>query len=121
MLHPDFFTFSNLQVEGEMVKTQIQLNPAHPIFNGHFPGQPILPGVCMLQMVKEVLEAQLGLSTRLLKADDLKFLSFITPEDDKPIQLEIKMTTENNQITVNARLLNNDAVLFKFRGMFVQR
>ncbi|MEJ0079486.1 MAG: hypothetical protein WDM78_00620 [Puia sp.] len=25
------------------------------IFSGHFPGQPVLPGVCMMEMVAEVL------------------------------------------------------------------
>ena len=54
MLKDDFFIFTDLQTEGNIVKTDIELNAAHTIFKGHFPDQPILPGVCMLQMVKEV-------------------------------------------------------------------
>ena len=52
MLKNDFFTFTALQLEGDMVTTNIELNAAHSIFKGHFPGQPIVPGVCMMQMVK---------------------------------------------------------------------
>ena len=31
---------------------QVMLNPQHAIYNGHFPQQPVVPGVCMLQMIK---------------------------------------------------------------------
>jgi 3-hydroxyacyl-[acyl-carrier-protein] dehydratase len=46
MLRHDFFTFTDLQTEGNIVKTDIKLNVTHPIFKGHFPSQAILPGVC---------------------------------------------------------------------------
>lgn len=120
MLLPDFFAFSELKTDGILVKTQIVFNPAHAIFAGHFPGQPVVPGVCMPQMVKEVLEAQLGFETRLLKASELKFLSIINPEADQPIQMELKVDQIGDQIGLTARLLHNETVLFKFKGVFAK-
>jgi 3-hydroxyacyl-[acyl-carrier-protein] dehydratase len=35
---------------------KIELNPTHAIFSGHFPNNPILPGVCALQIAKELLQ-----------------------------------------------------------------
>ena len=35
---------------------QVMLNPQHVIYNGHFPQQPVVPGVCMLQIIKECIE-----------------------------------------------------------------
>lgn len=32
---------------------EIELNPGHALYQGHFPGQPVVPGVCTLQMIKE--------------------------------------------------------------------
>lgn len=49
MLQYHLFTLADLQADGETVKTSIILNPLHPIFKGHFPDNPILPGVCMMQ------------------------------------------------------------------------
>ena len=35
---------------------QVMLNPQHAIYSGHFPQQPVVPGVCMLQIIKECVE-----------------------------------------------------------------
>lgn len=118
MLQNELFTFTAPQADGNLIKTNIQLNPSHPIFEGHFPGQPILPGVCMLQMVKEVLEAAINNQTRLLKAAELKFLVIVAPEQDKVIQMELKVTDETELLRVEARLLDDSLVLFKFKGTF---
>jgi 3-hydroxymyristoyl/3-hydroxydecanoyl-(acyl carrier protein) dehydratase len=40
--------------ENKTDMVRIKLNPNHEIFSGHFPDNPILPGVCVLQMVKEI-------------------------------------------------------------------
>lgn len=33
---------------------EIELNPGHVLYQGHFPGQPVVPGVCTLQIIKKV-------------------------------------------------------------------
>ena len=65
MLAGDFFYIRSLQAEGISVVALLEINPLHKIFKGHFPGQPVVPGVCMLQMGREILEKALGQSTRL--------------------------------------------------------
>jgi len=121
MLQNDFFTFTGLQTEGNIVKTNIELNAAHPIFKGHFPDQPIVPGVCMVQMVKEIVEASINAETSLLKASDLKFLAFIDPKQNKLIQMELRINIADEGIKVDAKLLDDETVLFKFKGIFVRQ
>ena len=119
MLQNDFFSFTALQTEGNLVKTTISLNAAHPIFKGHFPEQPILPGACMLQMVKEIVETYLNKKIRLTKALDLKYLAFIRPDQGKAFQTEIKIIDLGEQVNVDARFLDGATDLFKFKGIFV--
>ena len=33
----------------------IELDPEHFIYKAHFPGEPITPGVCIMQIAKELL------------------------------------------------------------------
>ena len=33
----------------------LRLNPDHVIYKAHFPGEPITPGVCILQIGQELL------------------------------------------------------------------
>ena len=66
------------QVDGT-IEAVLEIDKANKIFEGHFPGQPILPGACMLQMVKEILEFALNLNIRLKKAGQMKFIAMIDP------------------------------------------
>lgn len=54
----------------------------HPAFDGHFPGQPILPGVVLLTLVFEALARQPALAARLgqpPQVDQVKFPAPVRP------------------------------------------
>ena len=57
MLLNNFFELNNLIVSDDRTNAAAKatLNPKHPIFDGHFPESPVVPGVCMIQMIKEIL------------------------------------------------------------------
>ena len=120
MSQNDLFTFTYPAAEADTVKVNIKLNPLHPVFEAHFPGRPILPGVYMMQMVKEVVETWTGKKIRLVLGQDLKFLSVINPEENTVLQMELKISTEGEKIRIVAQLLSKAVVFFKFKGVFVQ-
>ena len=120
MSQNDLFTFTYPLIEADIVKVDIRLNPLHPIFEGHFPGRPVLPGVYMIQMVKEVVETWTEKKIRLVLGQDLKFLSVVNPEENTMMQMELKINREGEKIRIVAQLLSNAVVFFKFKGVFVQ-
>lgn len=71
------------------MRATLALNPSHPIFAGHFPGQPVVPGACQLQIVQEVLSHLTGRDLRLQKADQIKFLTPIDPRHYPRLQLDL--------------------------------
>jgi 3-hydroxyacyl-[acyl-carrier-protein] dehydratase len=122
MLQNELFTFTGIIAEGDVVKANVIIDPTHPIFEGHFPGQPVLPGVCTTQMVKELLENYIQKKTRLVKALDIKFLAVIVPQADKLIRIELKTAaTADNLIKAEASLSDEGITLFKFKGIFEVR
>lgn len=66
--------------------TVLQTNPEHPIYAAHFPGNPITPGVCIIQIANELLEKQLGKRLFLKTIKNVKFLSVIIPAEGKKIK-----------------------------------
>lgn len=102
-----------------MIAAVLDINGESNILKGHFPGQPVIPGACMLQIIKDVLEETLRLSLRLKKADHLKFITMIDPEDTRSVQLDISYKYADEVILASARLTNAQTVYFKFQGSFV--
>jgi 3-hydroxyacyl-[acyl-carrier-protein] dehydratase len=119
MLLNDFFTISNLESHGHDVKASLIINADHRIFEGHFPGQPVVPGVCMMQMVKEILEQVLEKSTDLVSAAEMKFLAVINPVENNIIQAILNYTMiEDGGISVSATLKKDQLIHYKFKGQF---
>ena len=119
MLVNDFFTISKLEKEGFEIKAELVIHANHKIFEGHFPGHPVVPGVCMMQMVKEIMEQVFKKKTNLVSAVDMKFLNIINPEENTDIQAALKYKIEENRnMTVWASLFKDDRIYFKFKGVF---
>ncbi len=119
MLLNDFFYIRSLQNEADTLEVQLELNPAHHIFEGHFPGQPVVPGVCMVQMIKEILEQTLEKRVQLEQADYIKFLSVIDPRVNASLSAEISLQYTSNGVAVNAVLRKETVISLKLRGNFV--
>ncbi len=119
MLLGDFFTISSIQKEGDSSKAILELNAAHSIFEGHFPGQPVVPGACLLQMVKEIMQIITCSEMQLIKAHQLKFIFLIDPAKNTILQMVLTYSiNENNEVKVLAILSKDTVVCFKFNGMF---
>ena len=119
MLKDDFFDIRNLETAGFDIKADLEINAAHKIFEGHFPGHPVVPGVCMMQMIKEIMEQVFKKKTNLVSAADMKFLAIINPEENTNIQAALKYKMEENRnMTVWASLFKDERIYFKFKGVF---
>lgn len=116
----ELFKVDKLEHTDNIIKANLSINPNSPILKGHFPGQPIIPGACMLQIVKEVLESALSLSLQLKKASQLKFIAMIDPVKTASVQLEISYKFVDDAVSITAKLSDGDRVCFKFQGTFVE-
>jgi 3-hydroxyacyl-[acyl-carrier-protein] dehydratase len=119
MLKDSFYTISSLTHHDNVVAAILQFNNGHQIFTGHFPGQPVVPGACMLQIVKEILGDALGNSYQLKKAANLKFIAPIDPRMVDEMDLRITYKTTDDGLQITAALNANRVVCFKMQGVFI--
>lgn len=117
MLLNSFFTILNHTcTQGEM-KALISIHPQHKIFSGHFPGFPVVPGVCMMQMVKEVVELGHSRKYNLTTARNIKFLTVINPTEHNQIDVLINYSeNEVGSLSVNASIFSGSIIFFKLKA-----
>jgi 3-hydroxyacyl-[acyl-carrier-protein] dehydratase len=87
------------------------LNPDHAVFAGHFPGNPVLPGVCSMMIVRECASRMAGKQLRYAAVGECKFLSAITPELELKIRLNI-----NYDFSLNATIHCGETVMLKLKA-----
>ena len=102
MLLTDFYTIQKIdEVETGKYSALIHLNKDHDVFKGHFPNNPVLPGVCTMQIIKELTETIVQKSLVLSRAINVKFMALINPVVNPTLRLELDIETlENGEIKV---------------------
>lgn len=117
MLKNNFYTLKDEQPGADSFTAVATYNAAHDIFNGHFPGQPVVPGVCTMQMIKELVEAQTGKKLLLQSTGQVKFLQLILPAVQPLVSISWKEADGGYMVT--ASLKDDTADVFKMTGLFM--
>lgn len=58
----------------------LHFNADHLIYKAHFPGEPITPGVCILQVGLDLLADAVEHELEVVNVRNVKFLSVLRPE-----------------------------------------
>ncbi|PQA93698.1 3-hydroxyacyl-ACP dehydratase [Chryseobacterium shigense] len=97
----DFYTLESYEkAENGSYTASIHLNKDHAIFSGHFPGNPVTPGVCMMQIVKELVEEFTGSKLFLKTASNVKFMAIINPFETPDLKLQLDITENEEDVKV---------------------
>lgn len=96
----------------------ITVNENHPIFNGHFPEQPIMPGVCQIQILIELARQMWGENLDLKTASNVKFLAMLDPRTIKKVSVKMELKEQlENTYRLNCQIFSDEFTFLKFRGI----
>ena len=79
VLKDSLYSIQKKQQQESAVCYDLALHADHFIYQAHFPGEPITPGVCVIQMAKELLEDHLQRPLAVSTVKNVKFLNVISP------------------------------------------
>jgi len=102
MVLENFYKIKNREVSTDSIthSVEIDINKDHPIFDGHFPKNPVMPGVCMMQIIKDITEDIVDSKLFMEKCSNVKFLAIINPKINPLLNLELKVSNENGKVIV---------------------
>jgi 3-hydroxyacyl-[acyl-carrier-protein] dehydratase len=116
----NLYTIINMEGSGEILNVSVMIMRDHPVFDGHFPGNPILPGVCTLQIAGELLSKYLDQKLMLVKSDNIKFMSLVIPTENTILNFEISIgNKEENILAVKSTVISKDVEVLKMKGSYL--
>lgn len=118
MLIEGLYTVTDFEFEGQELKAKIHLNKDHDIFNGHFPGNPVMPGVCMLQIIKELAERATSKNLFLAMSSNIKFMAIINPDTNPDLLLNISIVEADDLIKIKNVSSFDETIALKLNATF---
>ena len=106
----------------EADSVQIRLHADHAIYKAHFPGNPITPGVCLIQIIGELLEQRPKSALQLSKVVNLKFTAPVSPIGNPVLDVNFSsVIVEGQEVRTKGTILSGEQVMTKFSLIFKSR
>jgi len=118
LLDKTFYRVKEQTTEDTKLRAVLQIHPENEIFKGHFPDIPIVPGVCMLQIVRELTEKKLEKILAISEVSNMKFISAFNPLEHNSAVMEISHVQMGEGYKVMASLTDGPTVFFKLNAIF---
>ncbi|MDR3268749.1 MAG: glycosyltransferase [Tannerella sp.] len=114
ILKDNFYTVEEQTETGNGWICRLSLNASHPIYRAHFPGHPVTPGVCIIQLTKEIASGCYAKSFFLSGVKNVKFLRVIDPlvQQEMFVHLLSSKTDEQGRQVVSAAIKDGETVVF---------
>lgn len=103
------------KVQNDSFSIEVELLPGHTIYEGHFPGQPVVPGVCTLTVIRECLGRLLEREVKFASIKECKYVSALLPQEG--LRITINMTLVDSS-KLKATVIRNDdqQIVLKLRA-----
>ena len=115
----NLYTTINVEDTENGFVAEIETNPYHIIYKAHFPGNPITPGVCIINTAGELLENKINRKLWLKNVKNVKFLSVIIPAEGKRIKYAFSnVKEEENGCKVQVQVNDETTIYAKISLLF---
>ena len=116
------YEVKSFELVNQEIRASIIFNKGHRVFEGHFPDNPIVPGVVQIQVMIDLLEKILQKKVFLNRAKSIKFLNVINPFEVDEILFEIMYEQQpESSFKVKCIVKSESRVYMKYSGNAVIR
>ncbi len=114
----NIFNINRIGVEEGTLLYEAGIVEDHPIFKGHFPNNPIVPGVCTMEMIKECISNEFSCKAMYVSVKECKFLSALIPTKDKLLGVTLHIAPQvDNCLNMSGEVVSGDLKIMKIKAI----
>ncbi|KUF44703.1 MAG: 3-hydroxyacyl-ACP dehydratase [Myroides sp.] len=122
MLIDNFYEVVSLETANTNQHTAlVRLNTSHDVFKGHFPNNPVMPGICMIQIIKELSEEILKYELFMEQVLNVKFMTLINPEKCNELTFSLQIDEVDGAVKVKSAIDFEGAVALKMSSTYKKK
>ena len=111
-----YYRLVSSRVEGDSGVFRVELLPQCTVYQGHFPGRPVCPGVCHIELVRQCSEILSGQRLRLQAVSLARFPSMASPLVCPEVEVAVSLRPEGPVRSVSATIHAGELTFLEFKG-----
>ncbi|MCQ2204676.1 MAG: hypothetical protein MJZ15_09575 [Bacteroidales bacterium] len=120
MLEGSYFDVLSTSNDNGTYSFDIRLHSNHKVYDGHFPGNPVSPGVCSIEMIRECSEMIFSKPLTISAVSQCRFITVLTPVSYDKAVITITPTVTGDSIKVVASITDGaDTTFVTYKGEYV--
>lgn len=102
--------------EGLSAKYHLSILPECNVYDGHFPGDPVCPGVCNIETIKECAMTLSGENLRYSAIKQCRLTALATPTVCPEVDVQLSLTPAGQGYTVQATISDDKQTYMILKG-----
>lgn len=94
----------------------VRLLPDCDVYHGHFPGNPVSPGVCNIEMIRECFCLSIGAEPRIKTIDRSRLTAIASPTASPEMDVDMSWTKDDRGWHLLATLKDDRQQYMDFKG-----
>ena len=94
----------------------VALLPDCNVYQGHFPGNPVRPGVCNIQTIKECASLLVGKELRISSIKQCLLTAIATPTVCPEVDVQVEVKETDGSYTIVASISDEERQYMTFKG-----
>ncbi len=93
---------------------ELRFDAGHEVFAAHFPGNPIVPGAVLVEVIRSAASDILQEEMRVVEVRNVKFITVIVPGVDEPLNIVSRYAEKEGTYSFKSVISGGDRIYAKF-------